>query len=377
MGHVVVTGAAGGIGRAVAAAFTRAGHAVIATDRAPRPDALDCAHYVQADLAETVNDPASAEAVFDRIRATVGAQGLHALVNNAALQILGGVDTLTRDDWRATLDVNLLAPFGAMGKSGLLPGSGHFARGTPGQMEGFNYLGLGVLAGLLLVAGAACAGRAAPLRAAACRQWPLMVLLAAMAVSALPSPASWPRPLDVGLGLGDRLFSGCDARLDRGGVDRGQRLAGDRIDIDRLDSLERRSDLRLDRLRVLAGAANFGGMGVDLAHRAVDLDACLGQVAAHLFLVDLHIAHRLADFALDFRAVDMRPGQLRLRLGDGAPNLCLLLRSQILPLLGPAIDGDHLAVDAEIIVRTDDVLGRGGRSHWRDWCHRGRRLGGE
>ncbi|SPA57082.1 DUF6311 domain-containing protein [Cupriavidus taiwanensis] len=81
--------------------------------------------------------------------------------------------------------MNLLAPFGAMGKSGLLPGSGHFARGTPGQMEGFNYLGLGLLAGLLLVAGAACAGRGAPLRAAARRQWPLLALLACLTLYAL------------------------------------------------------------------------------------------------------------------------------------------------------------------------------------------------
>lgn len=81
--------------------------------------------------------------------------------------------------------MNLLAPFGAMGKSGLLPGSGHYARGTPGQMEGFNYLGLGLMSGLVLIAGAACAGRAAPLRAAARRQWPLLVLLAGLTLYAL------------------------------------------------------------------------------------------------------------------------------------------------------------------------------------------------
>ena len=59
----------------------------------------------------TVRDDAYAAAVFDRIRENVGAGGLHALVNNAAAQVLGGIDDLTRDDWVHTLDVNLLAPF--------------------------------------------------------------------------------------------------------------------------------------------------------------------------------------------------------------------------------------------------------------------------
>jgi NAD(P)-dependent dehydrogenase (short-subunit alcohol dehydrogenase family) len=36
---------------------------------------------------------------------------LAGLVNNAALQVLGPAEQLTREDWRATLDVNLLAPF--------------------------------------------------------------------------------------------------------------------------------------------------------------------------------------------------------------------------------------------------------------------------
>jgi NAD(P)-dependent dehydrogenase (short-subunit alcohol dehydrogenase family) len=36
---------------------------------------------------------------------------LHALINNAAVQILGGVDSLSRQDWQTTLNVNLVAPF--------------------------------------------------------------------------------------------------------------------------------------------------------------------------------------------------------------------------------------------------------------------------
>lgn len=41
------------------------------------------------------------------------------LVNNAAVQVPGGVASLSLADWRSTLDVNLLAPF--VLTQGLLP----------------------------------------------------------------------------------------------------------------------------------------------------------------------------------------------------------------------------------------------------------------
>jgi NAD(P)-dependent dehydrogenase (short-subunit alcohol dehydrogenase family) len=111
MRSAVVTGAAGGIGQAIVRAFAEAGYRVIATDIAPRPAGLACNAYVEADLARTVADEAYAAEVFSRIRAPLADGGVAALINNAAIQVLGGVDSLTRDDWKKTLDVNLLAPF--------------------------------------------------------------------------------------------------------------------------------------------------------------------------------------------------------------------------------------------------------------------------
>jgi len=108
---VVVTGAAGGIGQAIVREFAQAGYDVIATDTAVQPGNLPCALYIEADLACTVADEVYASDVFARILAFLDGVPLTALVNNAALQILGGADRLTRDDWRRTLDVNLLAPF--------------------------------------------------------------------------------------------------------------------------------------------------------------------------------------------------------------------------------------------------------------------------
>ena len=107
----LITGAAGGIGQALVRAFGEAGYAVIATDIAAPPHDLPCQSFVEADLQKTVTDEAYAEEVFGEIRGQLGGNPLKVLVNNAATQILGKVEDLTRSDWRATLDINLLTPF--------------------------------------------------------------------------------------------------------------------------------------------------------------------------------------------------------------------------------------------------------------------------
>lgn len=109
--YALITGAAGGIGRALVQEFAANGYAVIATDQTPQPADLACAHYLQADLARTVADEAYGQGIFAQVKNIIAPNGLHALVNNAAIQILGGADSLTRADWQQTLNVNLLAPF--------------------------------------------------------------------------------------------------------------------------------------------------------------------------------------------------------------------------------------------------------------------------
>lgn len=109
---VIITGAYGGIGRALVSSCRNAGLIVIATGRDADPPAdLECDFYVSADLKKTVDDAAYADAVFAQIRECLNGHELKALVNNAAAQILGRVEELTRDDWHTTLNVNLLAPF--------------------------------------------------------------------------------------------------------------------------------------------------------------------------------------------------------------------------------------------------------------------------
>lgn len=117
--YCLVTGAAGGIGRALAQTFCDAGYRVIATDCTPQPVELPCFVYLEADLARFAEDEAYAAETFAGVRSALDGKGLNVLVNNAAVQILGGADNLTRNDWRQTLDVNLLAPF--LLTQGLLP----------------------------------------------------------------------------------------------------------------------------------------------------------------------------------------------------------------------------------------------------------------
>ena len=107
----LVTGAAGGIGQALVRVFCSSGYNVIATDIVCQPAGLTCARYIQADLARIVEDETYATEIFASVRRCLNGHGLHALINNAAIQILGGADSLARQDWRQTLDVNLLAPF--------------------------------------------------------------------------------------------------------------------------------------------------------------------------------------------------------------------------------------------------------------------------
>ena len=110
-GCVIVTGAAGGIGRALVHRFARDDNEVIAVDsKSERPD-IPCEHYVACDLGRTVDDLDFASATFAELRHVLADRPLIALINNAAVQILGPTERLDRAGWRTTLDVNLLAPF--------------------------------------------------------------------------------------------------------------------------------------------------------------------------------------------------------------------------------------------------------------------------
>ncbi|HEX6651272.1 MAG TPA: SDR family NAD(P)-dependent oxidoreductase [Thermoleophilaceae bacterium] len=103
-----MTGASSGIGEATARALSDAGAAVALCAR--RTDRLEA-------LAESLDGPTFVRAVdvSDEEQATGFVRdaagelgGLHVLVNNAGLMLLGPVSDQTTDDWRRMVGVNLL-----------------------------------------------------------------------------------------------------------------------------------------------------------------------------------------------------------------------------------------------------------------------------
>jgi NAD(P)-dependent dehydrogenase (short-subunit alcohol dehydrogenase family) len=105
----VITGALGGIGTALVEIFSRAGYKVIAIDCGSKSKFASPAMFVSADLERFVNDEKYAQRLITEIRAFIADAGLDVLVNNAAIQLLGNIEKISREDWRKTLDVNLSA----------------------------------------------------------------------------------------------------------------------------------------------------------------------------------------------------------------------------------------------------------------------------
>ncbi|MFJ7943023.1 SDR family oxidoreductase [Streptomyces sp. NPDC096354] len=108
---VLVTGAAGGIGRATAFAFAEAGARVVAVDR----DAEGAART--AEMARLIGSPAawgeavdvSDEPAMEKLAEKVAAEYgiVDVLVNNAGIGLSGSFLETTSEDWKNVLDVNL------------------------------------------------------------------------------------------------------------------------------------------------------------------------------------------------------------------------------------------------------------------------------
>lgn len=99
---IIVTGAAGGIGSAVAARLADRGQPLVLLDRVPAavpPRATGLA------LVCDIADPASVARAFARVRAEVGAVG--AIVNVAGRNLTARIEEMQLDDWSAMIDVNV------------------------------------------------------------------------------------------------------------------------------------------------------------------------------------------------------------------------------------------------------------------------------
>jgi NAD(P)-dependent dehydrogenase (short-subunit alcohol dehydrogenase family) len=110
----VVTGAGGGIGRAVASSFARAGARVAAIDRDERGLEVTRAELQQLGCEHVIArcDTSSAESVTVASETIEKALGpCSVLVNTAAVLRPGALDTLSLAEWNAVLAVNLTGYF--------------------------------------------------------------------------------------------------------------------------------------------------------------------------------------------------------------------------------------------------------------------------
>jgi NAD(P)-dependent dehydrogenase (short-subunit alcohol dehydrogenase family) len=104
--RIVVTGAASGIGHAVADLFLRAGARVAAIDRY-QPDSMTQAGALS--LQADVTDADATQEAVDQAAQTLG--GIDGLVNAAGISNTDLADEVTLTDWKHVLNVNLTGTF--------------------------------------------------------------------------------------------------------------------------------------------------------------------------------------------------------------------------------------------------------------------------
>ena len=102
----LITGAAGGIGRATVAQFAEMGWRVVGVDRSDfGPGFPTSGTFIQSDISRGEN----LEYIFDHVHQASGS--LHALVNNAALQVAKPLVDTSVEEWDAVMASNLRSVF--------------------------------------------------------------------------------------------------------------------------------------------------------------------------------------------------------------------------------------------------------------------------
>jgi len=103
---ILITGAAGGIGRAAVALFAEKGWNVIGVDRNEfGEDFPKSGLFIRSDISR----PEEMESIFEKAKAYTDT--LDALVNNAALQVAKPLVQTTVEEWDAVMNANLRSVF--------------------------------------------------------------------------------------------------------------------------------------------------------------------------------------------------------------------------------------------------------------------------
>jgi NAD(P)-dependent dehydrogenase (short-subunit alcohol dehydrogenase family) len=98
---VVITGVAGGIGKATAITFAEQGWLVVGIDLEGKEQPASVHHFVHADVASSE----ASRPAFDEVAAKEGQ--IDALVNNAAIQVNKPLLETTPEEWDATFATNV------------------------------------------------------------------------------------------------------------------------------------------------------------------------------------------------------------------------------------------------------------------------------
>lgn len=106
---VLITGAGGGIGSALAHTYRNAGWRVIGAD-IKRDHLENCHASIEVDLIQLARQDDVLETFRRQVLEELQEGRLDALVNNAATQRLSGLEYINKDDWQSSLDINLTAP---------------------------------------------------------------------------------------------------------------------------------------------------------------------------------------------------------------------------------------------------------------------------
>jgi NAD(P)-dependent dehydrogenase (short-subunit alcohol dehydrogenase family) len=135
----VVTGAAGGIGRAVVRQMKDAGAVVVATDLAEGAEISGADHYLRHD----VTSEADWQAVEALVRENYGR--LDALVNLAAISVVGRIEDTPLGEWHRVNAINVDSVI--IGTQTLLPLLREGGKARPGGASIVNFSSVGGLRG--------------------------------------------------------------------------------------------------------------------------------------------------------------------------------------------------------------------------------------
>jgi len=105
---IVITGANGGIGKALCSTFMKEGYFVIATDIEKQK--CQCDAYLELNLADLVSNKNHQQNFYEKVIRLLNNIDFKGLINNAAIQKLGSVEQISTKEFIETLNINVTAP---------------------------------------------------------------------------------------------------------------------------------------------------------------------------------------------------------------------------------------------------------------------------